>query len=415
VATLFPRCVRAVVLEALADTRVVMIMGARQVGKSTLAQEIGVNAHLAQLLTLDDRTTRRAAANDPTAFIAGLKGSVLIDEVQRVPDLLFAIKESVDKDQRPGRFLLTGSANILTAPKVYEALTGRIEITQLWPLSQVEIEGTDGNFVDALFAGQLPRVHEAPIGRDAFVRRVAQGGYPEARMRTGRRRDRWFADYLTTTFERDLRDLADVQKFEEIPRLFRLLATQAANIYVSQNLASSLGISDKTVKSYTKLLETVFLVRRIPAWRPGLGAREIHAPKVHLVDSGLLAHMLDANEQRIGRDDQITDKILENFVAMEILKHAGWAETDTRLYHYRDGGDEIDVVLESRSGDVVAVEVKAAATINPRDYRAITKLRERAGDSFIAGAVIYTGAQTIPLAERIWAVPVSGLWNIGEF
>lgn len=407
---LFTRHARPLVLEALKDTRVVMVMGARQVGKSTLARAIAIDDHPAQILTLDDKTTRDSAIADPTAFIAGIEGPVLIDEVQRSPDLLLAIKESVDRDPRPGRFLLTGSANVLTAPKVSEALTGRMEIVRLWPLSQAEIESSGGNFVDALYSGQPPQISGAPIGRRAFVERVAQGGYPEARVRTGRRRAQWFANYLTTTFERDLRDIADLQKLEELPRLLRLLATQTANLFVSSNLAGRLRISDKTVESYTRLLETIFFVRRLPAWRPGLGAREVHTPKTYLVDTGLLAHLVGANEQRIGADDQVTGKIFETFVAMEIGKHAEWARTQARQYHYRDDRDEVDLVLESPSGEIVAVEAKAAATIKARDYRPLTKLRDRSQERFLAGAVVYTGEQTIPLSDRIWAVPVSGLW-----
>lgn len=398
-------------LEALADTRVVLVMGARQVGKSTLTRAIATEDRPARVLTLDDKTTRDSAIADPTAFIAGIDGPVLLDEVQRSPELLFAIKEAVDRDPTPGQFLLTGSANVLTAPRVYEALTGRIEIVRLWPLSQAEIEGSDANLVDALFSARPPQITGAPIGRDAFVERAAQGGYPEARLRSGSRRDRWFENYLTTTFERDLRELADVQKLEELARLLRLLATQTANLFVSANLAGQLRISDKTVASYARLLETIFLIKRLPAWRPGLGAREIHAPKTHLVDTGLLAHLLGAGEQRIRTDDQITGKVFENFVSIEILKHSEWALTRTRQYHYRDGRDEVDLVLENRAGELVAIEAKAAATINERDHRTLRKLRDRRQERFLAGAVMYTGAETIPLSERIWAVPVSSLWK----
>jgi uncharacterized protein len=407
---IFPRHARPLVLEALADTRIVLVMGARQVGKTTLTRSIAAQDYPAQVLTLDDPTVRDAAAADPVGFVAGLDGPVLIDEVQRAPDLLLAIKHSVDRDPRPGRFLLTGSANILTSPRIYEALTGRIEIVRLLPLAQAEIEQSVVNFVDALFSGRPPQIEEALMGRDAFVERVAQGGYPEARMRDGRRRDRWFESYLTTTFERDLREIAAIQRLDEMPRLLRLVATQAANVFNSRNIARSLDIHHNTVSTYTKLLETVFLVQRLPAWRPGLGARETHAPKIYVVDSGLLAHLLGANERRIAADDQVTGKILENFVTMEIVKHADWARTATRQYHWRDVHDEVDVVLESRAGDIAAVEVKAAATVGPGDYRALAKLRDRRGESFLAGAVIYAGAQTVPLGDRLWAIPISGLW-----
>jgi uncharacterized protein len=409
-AALFPRYARPLLTEALTDTRVVMLMGARQVGKSTLAEEIVAQDPLRERLTLDDKTTRDAATSDPTGFIAGLDGPVLIDEVQRAPDLLLAIKDAVDRDQRPGRFLLTGSANILTAPKVRDALTGRIETVELWPLAQAEIERSHTNIVDALFAAEPPQISGAPVGRAAFVERVASGGYPEARRRVGRRRVAWFDSYVSTTLERDLRDITDAHKLEHVPRLLRLLASQAANIYNANSVARSLGVDPKTIQAYTRLLETVFVVRRMPAWRPGLGRREVHAPKVYIADSGLLSNLMGADEERIANDDQITGKVFENFVAIEVAKHLSWAQTRTRQYHYRDDHDEVDIVLESRSGSLAVVEVKASATISARDTRPLSKLRDRRGTSFRAGFIVYTGDRTIPLSDRIWAVPVSGLW-----
>lgn len=408
---LFARHARALIVEALDDTRVVFVMGARQVGKSTLTALVAERDHPARILTLDDGVTRAAALADPSGFIAGLDSAVVIDEVQRAPDLLLAIKEAVDRDPRPGRFLLTGSANVLSNRKVKDALTGRTEIVRLWPLSQTEIHGTANNLVDALYAGAPPHIDDAPIGRAAFVDAVAAGGYPEALRREGRRRDRWFRDYVDTTLDRDLRDVSDALKLDAMPRLLRLLAAQAAGMLNYRAVADRLQLHPDTIKSYAQLLETVFLLQRLPAWRPGLGAREVHAPKLHLVDAGLLAHLLAADTRRIANDDQITGRLVENFVAMEIIKHADWAQIDTRVHHYRDGRDEIDLVLESRSGDIVAIEVKAGASLDARDWRALAKLRDRATDRFRAGVVIHTGRQTLPLGDRLWAVPISGLWT----
>ena len=363
------------------------------------------------MLTLDDQATRDAALADPTGFIAAVRGPVVIDEVQRAPDLLLAVKETVDRDTRPGRFLLTGSANVLSNRKVKDALTGRIEIVTLWPLSQAEIHESSNNLVDALFHGSPPQVSDAVVGRDAFVDIVAAGGYPEARTRTGRRRDRWFRDYLDTTLDRDLHDVSDALKLHEMPRLLRLLAAQASGLLNYKAVADRLQLHPDTVKSYVQLLETVFLVRRLPAWRPGFGPREVHAPKLHLVDAGLLAHLLAADTDRIRHDDQVTGKLLENFVAMEIVKHAQWAETDVSVHHYRDGRSGIDIVLESRSGDITAIEVKASASLDAASRRELTKLRDATTDRFRAGVVLYTGRQTIPLGDRLWAIPVNALWD----
>jgi uncharacterized protein len=407
----FVRYAQPLVLEALADTRVVFVAGARQVGKSTLAKTIIRSGHPAQEFSLDNRATREAALADPDGFLADLHGPVFIDEIQRAPDLLLAIKDAVDRDRAPGRFLLTGSANVRTARRVKDALTGRMETISLWPLSQSEIHGTHSNIVDALFAGEPPRITGATVGRQAFVARVAAGGFPEARTRDGRRRARWFASYIDTTLDRDLREITDARKLAEMPRLLRLLASQAANVLSYRALASKLELTHDTVSEYIGLLQTIFLVRLLPAWRPGITARETHAPKAYLVDSGLLAYLLGANEQRVASDDQVTGKVLENFAVTEVLKHAEWATTDTTAYHYRQREEEIDLVLESRSGEIAAIEVKAAASVGRSDVRALQKLRDRMGARFKAGIVLCSCEQTLPFGDRIWAIPVSGLWT----
>lgn len=408
---MFERRVRPEIVAALGDTRVVMLLGARQVGKSTLTESIAKREHPAQILTFDSTATRDAAARDPKGFVAGLQGPVLIDEVQRVPDVLLEIKQAVDGDQRPGQFLLTGSANVLTAPKIRDALTGRTEFIRLWPLSQAEIERTGTNLVDALFAGAPPLITNAPVGRDAFVGRVAAGGYPEARARKdpGRRR-KWFSNYVESLIQRDLRDLASAQKLAEMPKLLRILAAQSGNLYVPGNISGRIGLDAKTVKAYVQLLETVFIVRVIPGWRPGLGAREIEHGKACIVDSGLMASLLNAGEKRISEDDQISGKILESFVAMELLRQLDWSDADASLYHYRRGRQEVDLVIEDTDQQIVALEIKAAATLRGEDWAALEKLREARGSRFKAGAVLHTGDQTLPLGDRIWALPISALW-----
>jgi uncharacterized protein len=416
VVELISRQAQALVEDALDDTRVVLLLGARQVGKSTLASVVGKRRNASGPITLDDATTRAAVEADPSGFVASLRRPVVLDEVQRSQDLLLAIKEAVDVDTAPGQFLLTGSANLLTAPRIYEALTGRTEIVTLWPLSQGEIERSRSNLVDRLLAGQVPLITGTVQGRDAFVERAVRGGYPDAYLRAQRRRDRWFRSYLESLVARDLRDVSDIRKVDEVPRLLRLIASQAANLYKAETMSRDLGISTKTVQSYTDLLETVYLVRRVRAWRPSIRSREVTTPKIYVVDSGLLAYLLGADEQRAASDDQITGKLFENFVAMEIARLVDSADTSVTQYHYRDRSteDEIDVVLESRSGDIACVECKAGATVRHDDYRAMAKLRDSRGTQFGAGIVLYTGSQTRPLTERIWAVPVSALWLAGD-
>lgn len=409
---LFPRAARSIVTEALTDTRVVMLMGARQVGKSTLAKQIVREDHPATIVNLDEQPAREAALADPEGFVAELPRPVLIDEVQRGgPDLFLAIKSRVDEEPSPGQFLLTGSANVLRVRKVWEALTGRVEIVKLNPLTQAEIEGSTINFVDLAFARELPHVEDAPKGRDALVEQLTAGGYPEARARERRRRTRWFDSYVQTSLERDLKDVSQARKLNEMPRLLRLVASQAANLFSAHGISQRVSIHAQTVESHVSLLEAIFLVQRLPAWAPGLGSREVSHPKIYISDTGLLLHLLGADEKRLREDDQVTGKALENFVAMEVVRHAETSRESPRVHHYRRGRDEIDLVLESRAGAICAMEVKASATIRDRDWRAMARLRDARSDSFRCGILFYTGSRTVPLGDRLFAVPLSGLWT----
>lgn len=398
------------VLEALADTPVVAVLGPRAVGKSTLTREIASRDHPARLIDLDDSTLAQAANNDPVGFLAERPGPILIDEIQRAPDLLFAIKQSVFANPIPGAFLLTGSANILTAPRIKEALTGRAEYLQLWPLAQHELHTARRNFVDMIFAGDVPDVRGAPVGRSAFVEFVARGGFPVVRDRNEQRRNRFYKSYIESLIERDLRELGDARKLSEMPRLMRRLAAQSANVFSATATAQDLRLDKQTVQEYVQLLETVFLVRRIRAWRPGIGNREIQRPKLYFIDSGLLAFQLGVDERRIANDDQATGKLLETFIAMEVARLVDAADASVYQYHYRNRNDEVDIILESRSGGLVGIEVKAAATVTTKDYNTLVGLRNSRGKAFVAGIVFYTGEDTKALGDRIWAVPISGLW-----
>lgn len=408
---MIPRGSSDLIAEALADTRIVLLMGARQTGKSTLAEQLIREARSASIANLDEAPIREAAMNDPEGFIAELQRPAFIDEVQRGgPDLFLAIKRAVDEDKSPGQFLLTGSANVLRSRRVWEALTGRVEIITLWPLAQTEIERSTSNFVDALFAGEPPTITGAPKGREALKDRLVAGGYPEARVRNPARRDRWFDSYLRTTLERDLQDISQAHKLQQMPSLLRLVAAQAANLFVPSKLSQRIGLHRETVDSHVDLLEAIFLVHRLRAWTPGIGQREIRHSKAYMVDTGLLLYLLGADEKRLLEDDQITGKALENFIAMEVVRLAEWSRDRPAIYHYRQGADEVDLVLENRAGEICAIEAKASVTLREKDWRQLAKLRDARPDSFRCGVLFYTGEKTVPLGDRLFAVPLSGLW-----
>lgn len=397
---------------ALADTRVVVVLGARQVGKSTLLGQVAAGESLKrELLTLDEQSVREAAAADPAGFVAGLETPVGIDEVQRVTDLMTEIKLRVDRDKTPGQFIITGSANLLAMSQVKESLAGRSEYLQLHPFSQGELRGRREDFVAELKNGHFPLIAGAPVGNETYAEVLAKGGYPEVQGRTPGRRARFFESYLEGILERDLAGLSDIVDHAGIRRLLRAIGAISSGELNIEGLSSDLGTPASTLKRHIELLEILFLVRRLPAWSNNLLARTIKRPKIYVADTGLLAYLLGADERRLGSDPGIKGKVLETFVAMELTRQISWLDDRPQLHHFRDRDQrEVDIVIEHRDGSVTAVEVKAAATVRAPDLRGLIHLRDKLGDRFKAGALLYTGGRTVPFGDRLAAVPLIGLW-----
>ncbi len=410
---LFPRLARREVLSALAEARAVAVLGARQVGKSTLVRDIATNDHLARYLTLDDQGTRDAANADPTGFIAEIDGPVVIDEIQRAPDLLLAIKVRLDTDQTRGQFLLTGSANLLTLPTVADALPGRIDYVDLWPLAQAELERLDRSAViDRFFDGPIPEIAEAPIGRAAFTDRLILGGYPEAHSRSHRGRTTFFQSYLASTLERTLDDIATIRDRTNLERLMRLIASRSGGIASYHGMGRDLGLDGNTVTAHATILENLFLVRRIPAWHRNLGSRLIKSPKIFIVDAGLLAFLLGADAERVRRDGALAGQLLESFIVMELLRLGELCDPQVSLSHYRDKQQhEVDLILERPDGDIVGIEIKASASPAISDFSGLRYLREKLGAQFRRGILLHTGSTTLPFGDRLTALPLQGLWT----
>ena len=406
-----PRHAAAQLLEALDDTPVVYLQGARQAGKSTLAKALA-ERRSASYLTLDTAAVLAAAADAPDGFVAGLPRPVVIDEAQRAPALAVAIKAAVDADRRPGQFLLTGSAGVMSLPRLAESLAGRMELHTLWPLSQGEIEGTREAFVDRLFEAEPPSAAKAPDPEADVVDRICAGGYPEARgRRAGRRRSAWFDAYVDAILQRDVRELANIERLLDMPRLLALLATRAGQLINHADLARTLGLPQTTLKRYLALLETTFLVWRLPAWFANVGKRLAKAPKLMLVDTGLLVHLLDADAARLRRDRTSLGHVLENFVAMELTKQLSWSRRRCRLFHFRtEAGAEVDLVIEDRDGRLVGVEVKGTATLRPQHFAGLRALAELAGDRFVRGVVVHLGADVVPFGPALHGLPLGEIW-----
>ncbi len=407
--SLYPRQIGSRIAEAMQDTPVVLLAGPRQAGKTTLVRHISGNG--ARYLTLDDELTLMSAREDPVGMIRSLDRAV-IDEIQRAPSLLLAIKKSVDEDRRPGRFLLTGSANVMALPTVADSLAGRMETLLLLPLSQSEIEGQSVNWLDSVFAGQIPRQGTQALGRD-LVDRVLSGGYPEAISRsTPRRRIAWARQYIDALIQRDVRDVSGIEKLDQLPRFLRALAQTAGQMCNYTQLGGQVGLDSKTAAKYVGVFEQMYLLRRVDVWARNRLSRVVKSAKLQFIDSGLLATLLELTAEEVQQDRTRFGNVLESFVYGELLKATTTAEGGYSLMYYRDADKvEVDVVIENAAGHLVGVEVKASATVKESDLRGLRKLASLAGNQFKMGILLYDGDETLPLGDNIWAAPLATLWG----
>ena len=408
-APLYLRWIAPRIAEALLDTPAVLLAGPRQAGKTTLVRQFAEQGF--RYLTLDDELTLLSAREDPAGMIRSLDRAV-IDEIQRAPQLLLAIKASIDEDRRPGRFLLTGSANLMTLPTVADSLAGRMETLSLMPLAQGEIEGGAANWVDAAFEGALLEAKVFALG-DELAGRVLRGGYPEAIARNAsRRRVAWARQYIDAIIQRDVRDIAGIERLDQLPRFLRALAQTAGQMCNYTQLGGQIGLDGKTASRYVGVFEQMYLLKRIDPWGRNRLSRVVKTPKLQFIDSGLLATLMDLGEVRVAEDRARFGKVLESFVFGELLKHMAWAEGDYQLMYYRDADKvEVDFVIENTVGELLGVEVKASATVQESDLRGLRKLAGLAGDRFRMGVLLYDGKETLPLGKGLWAAPLSSLWG----
>jgi predicted AAA+ superfamily ATPase len=405
------RKARPIVETALADTRVVLISGPRQAGKTTLVRQFADGNR--PYITLDDAGTLNAAKSDPTGFIRGIDRAV-IDEVQRAPDLMLAIKESVDRDEKPGRFLLTGSANLATVPAIADSLAGRMAVVSLLPFAQSEILSTPGRLLDGLFAGDEPATSEGAVFGDDLMNVVLKGGYPEVlRRSTPARRTAWLEDYVSLILDRDVRDIANIDQLDRLPRLLDVLAEHSGQLVNHSSFGSALGLSSVTAQKYVAILERLFLVRTIAPWSNNRLSRLVKTPKLHFVDTGFLASLREDDLETLRRDRTRFGALLESFVVSELLKLASWSERRLTFSHYRTKDqDEVDVVIEDRRGRIVGIEVKASATVKSDDFKGLRQLQEAVGERFIRGLVLHDHDRVTPFGEKLHAAPLSILWSM---
>ncbi len=431
----FPRFLKPRLEAALGDTPVVLIHGPRQCGKSTLARHIADERGY-KYLTFDDPVVLASAKEDPTGFCLGLPECVVLDEIQRAPELFAVIKLAVDRHRTPGRFLLTGSANVMLQPALSDSLAGRIEVLRLGPLTQVEMQGNlaPTRLIDRLFAADFSGSrNETPTTLDvgavkvdlddssvdsrltkrSMEARVIEGGFPAAIARPSAvRRQRWLTDYTDAFIERDIRDIARISMPELLPRLLQAAAINTARLFNGSDLASPFELSRPTIRDYLYHLERLFLIDMLPPWHSNRLSRMVKTPKIHLTDTGLIAAITGATTETLASDRMWFGQLLETFVYLELQRQAGWLENRHAFFHYRDKDKcKVDVVIERDARQVCGIEVKASHTVRATDFKGLKRLQEGSAERFRCGVVLYSGDVVLPFGDGLFAVPLELLWR----
>lgn len=406
-----PRLAEPALRDALSDTPVVLVHGPRQCGKTTLALKVGKRMRF-DYVNLDDSQTRRAAQDDPAGFIARLPERVIIDEVQRAPGIFLPLKVEVDRRRTPGRFLLTGSTNVLLLPKMADSLAGRMGSIRLHPLAQCEIARREPAFLRALMRGEFAMRPSRRLGEE-LAERVAAGGFPAAlARRKGARRRQWYKDYVDALVQRDVRDLAHISSLGTMPKLLKLAASQTARMINVSELAAPFQLSRPAIRDYLTLLERIFLLDELSPWHSNRLKRLVKTPKLHVADTGLACALLGLSADGLWEDRALLGQMLETFVYGELQRQSAVAEDGVEFSHYRDkDGAEVDIVLEHSGTRISGVEVKASSTVHPSDFRGLRRLREASGKRFVCGVVLYDGEVAAGFGDGMFAVPISELWG----
>lgn len=409
---IFTRHVESRLREALEDSPVVLIQGPRQCGKTTLARVVGETEGY-RYMSFDDEDNRAAAEADFMGFVKTLPERVILDEVQKVPEIFSSIKLAVDRDRIPGHFILTGSVSVLHVRGITDSLAGRMDIIRLHPFSQSELEGTAPGFPDALFSSEFDVWQDRSDSRETVIMdKVAGGGYPVALQRSGERRADWYRKYTEILLERDSRDIAAIRSPEILSSLLALAATQTARLLSVNGLSSSFRLSRNTIHDYIFLLEKMFLLEKLPAWHRNYLKRLIKTPKLHITDTGIACALMRMNAAALSANRPFYGQLLETWVLQELRRQlSGHAEPHV-FSHYREkDGAEVDIVIERGAGALAGVEVKASDTVRDSDFRGLRRLRDAAEERFSCGVVLYNGEKNLRFGEGLYAVPLRLLWE----
>ncbi len=412
---MFPRFSANNVKEALADTPVVFIMGPRQTGKTTLIHSLiqDNNPKEWEYITLDDQAQLEIAKADPVGFIRHLPDKrIALDEVQRLPELFVSIKQSVDENRKPGRFLLTGSANALLLPKLSDSLAGRIESIRLPTISECEINNTEPTFLSKLLAQEELSTRDIRV-RDHLLSRMVKGCFPEPLQRASDKRSTvWYQQYINTLIQRDIKDLTRIDHPEVMTKLLKLTAFYAGKLINMSDLGNKLSLDRLTIKKYMGLLEQLFLVEQLPAWHSNEYKRLIKTPKMHLIDTGMMCAVRGLNRDKLIKQPEDFGLLLESFVYNELRKQSVWQDEPLSFYHYRDKDkNEVDIIIENAVGDCFAIEVKASASLSSKDFNGLKRFKSITGERFKMGVLLYDGDRTSSFGDNLFAVPIGALWS----
>ncbi|MBS0648458.1 MAG: ATP-binding protein [Verrucomicrobia bacterium] len=390
---------------------VVLLKGARQAGKTTLVEEFAKERGYSYV-TFDDEIPLASALRDPAGWIMSLPKPIIIDEVQRVPEIFLPIKREVDQNRTPGRYLLTGSANPLLSPRLGDSLAGRMGILNLFPFSQGEIQQKNETFLSKIFADSFTNENVDPFSPSALYQTILRGGFPSVQnLSDPKDIKRWVRSYLQTMMERDVRDLSNIEGLRDFPRLLQLLATRSAKLLNVADVARNMGMVTMTLSRYLGLLEALFMIYLLPGWYTNLGKRLIKSPKLHLCDTAIMAQLMDINEARLQGDPSLTGYFLETFVFTELLKQKSWSSIPFELYHFRDGDDEVDFILERPDRTIVGIEVKNARSLNKDDLKGLQHLQKIGKEHFKRGIILHPSDKIEFLGNDLWAVPLQLLWK----
>lgn len=411
---MYQRYIANPIVEALKDTPVILINGARQTGKSTLCRQLVKEGVFdGQIVTMDDPTILAAAQTDPLGFLKSLSQHAIIDEVQRAPELFLSIKMLVDENRKERRLILTGSAEVMTLPQVADSLAGRIEIHHLWPLSRTEMLGRRSNFLHTMVTPEA-RFKSYRIAWKDMIEAIRAGGYPEALQRESEeRKANWFGSYIDAVLQKDIRNLANIEGLTQIPNILQLIGTRVGSTINLSDIARLSGVRNTTLQRYMAILEHVFLILKIPAWTPNIEGQFVKSPKIFLNDTGLLCHLRGEGVESLIENRTTAGAFLENYIIMEIVKQLSWSSLFLKPYHFSvHRGAEVDLILEDRKKQLYGIEIKSTTSVSQSDFKGLRRLEEIAGKRFRRGIVLYGGDQVVGgFGENLQAVPISAVWS----